>query len=123
MSTRASTITYDNNHKQLYNHYCHYDGYPDGHGKELAQLLLSCESFSGIEQTHVYLDGMELIGCEIENNHITHPDIEYLYQVTLGDTITLTITSVDWNDSWKQILDKKPIFKGTPKEFIQSLLH
>ena len=39
MGTRSLTILYDNEHKEIAVLYRQYDGYPDGHGKELAEYL------------------------------------------------------------------------------------
>lgn len=121
MSTRSSTLTYNQNGQQIYNHYRHYDGYPEGHGKDLAEILISCRNLKGDAQVHAYLDSMELVGCELENKSIIHGDLEYLYKVTLGSPIKMEIIEIDWNDSWDTILHKEPIFSGKPEDFLKSI--
>lgn len=53
MGTRCLTFVYDQNRRPLVNLYRQYDGYPSGHGAELAEFL---RSFSAVN------DGMPLPG-------------------------------------------------------------
>jgi hypothetical protein len=48
MGTRALTFVYSENNKPLVNLYRQYDGYPSGHGAELAEFLDGFKMVNGI---------------------------------------------------------------------------
>ena len=50
MGTRSLTFVYEEN-KPIINMYRQFDGYPEGHGAELAEFLLSGEMVNGFSQT------------------------------------------------------------------------
>ena len=49
MSTRALTVVYNNYDEPLVVIYCHSDGYPNGHGADLARILKDRAIVNGIE--------------------------------------------------------------------------
>ena len=49
MSTRALTVVYNEDDQPLVIIYCHSDGYPDGHGADLAKILKDRIIVNGIE--------------------------------------------------------------------------
>jgi len=49
MSTRALTVVYNNYDEPLVVIYCHSDGYPNGHGVDLAKILKDRAIVNGIE--------------------------------------------------------------------------
>lgn len=49
MSTRALTIVYDEQDRSIATIYCHSDGYPEGHGLDLAKILKDRTVVNGIE--------------------------------------------------------------------------
>ena len=51
MGTRSLTFVYDEDGKKLINMYRQYDGYPSGHGKDLAEFLEPITMVNGINMT------------------------------------------------------------------------
>lgn len=49
MSTRALTVIYHESGQPIVTIYCHSDGYPDGHGADLAKILKDRTLVSGIQ--------------------------------------------------------------------------
>ena len=122
--------------------YRQFDGYPSGHGKELAEFLASGTLVNGISpddtrtlfngmgcltaQTIGHLKGGKVGGIYLEKVR-TKPDMEnYVYEV-IGDfdtkELTLVVKEVGYiNGKGKFINGTKVLFKGTPQEFLKSEL-
>ena len=113
--------------------YRQYDGYPQGHGKELADFLMSGEMVNGYGATEKRLfNGLGCLAAQfvaefkqgVGNIYIEEPNAiglgeEYIYEVIYKypenafgkiDDDCLTMTCID---VWKN----KTIFKGNPKDF------
>ena len=66
MGTRALTFVYSENDKPIVNLYRQYDGYPTGHGAELAEFLNGFKVVNGIgaEKTRI-ANGMGCLAAQI----------------------------------------------------------
>lgn len=66
MGTRALTFVYSENDKPLVNLYRQYDGYPTGHGAELAEFLNGFKVVNGIgaEKTRI-ANGMGCLAAQV----------------------------------------------------------
>ncbi len=108
--------------------YRQYDGYPEGHGLELAKFLSGGKMVNGISlaETGLVFNGMGCLAAQcvahfkdgpggfyLHRGGTTGCGEEYLYKVIgNGPDKDLTLICQD-------VYDKNVIFKGTPKEFIE----
>jgi len=142
MSTRSATIIRQTTYwgeqaetEELLRFYRHYDGYPEGHGLDMARAMRKADQ-SGIAVDYwastllgYICDGSMPI--EIEPHSCEHGDIEYLYVVEgIVDhrwgrkrdntmPVTISVYSVGWDDSYSSILKREPMFSGTAYEYIE----
>lgn len=114
MATRCATIVHKDG-RELCRHYRHYDGYPDGHGADLAMSLIKNRTFD----MDTYLKDMEKFGAENESwQYVEHSDIEFLYEVDAG-TGNIRMWDALGDCGYNHIMqDKEPEFNGSPYEFI-----
>jgi hypothetical protein len=146
MSTRSATIirqtTYwgeDANTEELMRFYRHCDGYPEGHGMELAQAVTCADraklgpcywlatvlEWFMLQSPYSACIEFEPFGCE-------HGDIEYLYVVEgivdhrWGKTkdeklpVTISVYQHSWDEPYiSTTLNTEPIFSGTAYEYIE----
>ena len=133
MGTRALTFVYDGS-TPIVNMYRQYDGYPSGHGLELAQFLTRgrlVQGLSGKEQ--VVFNGMGCLAAAMIANFKETPggfyihsveetecgqDYEYhVYQVE--DEIRVRVTNRGCNMFGLTMSDKnESLFDGTAVEFL-----
>ena len=146
MSTRSATIirqtTYYGEHpdtEELMRFYRHCDGYPEGHGMDMAYAILCANGADGTVEEwltdflrwfipygqfsrHIVF---EPYGCE-------HGDIEYLYVVEgIVDhhwvktedgklPVTISVYQHSWDEPYISTeLNTEPIFSGTAYEYIE----
>jgi hypothetical protein len=135
MGTRALTFVYDENNKPLINLYRQYDGYPSGHGAELATFLDGFKIVNGIgrETTRIangmgclaaqvvahfkesvggfYIHSVEATECGQDYEyHVYTKDKELRVRITDRGCNMFGLTTSDTNDS---------IFDGTVAEFYE----
>ena len=116
MGTRSLTFVYEGE-MPIINMYRQYDGYPTGHGQELADFLLSGELVNGYsEKQSVQFNGMGCLAAQMIANFKNSVGGFYIY-------------SVDSTDCWQEyeyhvyedkVVLKNPtevIFSGTWDEF------
>jgi hypothetical protein len=133
MGTRALTFVYDGS-TPIVNMYRQYDGYPTGHGLELAQFLTRGKLVSGLsDKEEVVFNGMGCLAAAMVANFKETPggfyihsveqtecgqDYEYhVYQV--GDDIRVRITNRGCNMFGLTQSDTNDnIFDGTATEFL-----
>lgn len=143
MSTRSATIIKQTTYwgetpdtEELMRFYRHCDGYPEGHGMDMAESIVEvdvwrqadtrawCQSFLekflGRPCTVVF----EPFGC-------THGDLEYLYVVEgivdhrWGSThdgklpVTISVYEIGWDEDYYVVMERTPIFSGTAYEYIE----
>jgi hypothetical protein len=146
MGTRALTFVYDGN-KPIVNLYRQYDGYPTGHGAELAEFLNGFTIVNGIgaETTRVangmgclaaqvvahfkdsvggfYIHSVESTECgqdyeyHVYKGEVTHFDEEGIEQKTTG--LRVRVTDRGCNMFGLTMSDKNDsIFDGSVAEFV-----
>lgn len=74
MGTRSLTFTYDGNGEKIICLYRQFDGYPEGHGSELAEIL-----------NHTSNNGIECLSASIVAKLKTGWGNIYIYPVTVSD--------------------------------------
>ena len=88
MGTRSLTFVYDNDRQAVINMYRQFDGYPSGHGLELAEFLNSFdEVVNGIPfgDERKLANGMGCLAAQMIANFKTGVGGFYLYPVTAKD--------------------------------------
>ena len=143
MSTRSATIIRQvdiwpsstgpdsEERNELLRFYRHCDGYPDGHGLEMAKTLQLMTSAYRTDWAAQLISYMALTGCiEIEGRRVEHGDLEYLYVVdgvadhragvsSRGAQITLSVYRIGWDEPYQECMKKAPYFTGTPDEYVE----
>lgn len=87
MGTRSLTFVYDDN-KAIINMYRQFDGYPSGHGQELAEFLGSFAAVTnGIRMgdTRKTANGMGCLAAQLVSNFKTEVGGFYLYPTSAKD--------------------------------------
>ena len=88
MGTRSLTFVYDGE-TPIINMYRQYDGYPTGHGAELAEFLSQFEMGNGIPVGKTfekkYANGMGCLAAQLVSNFKTEAGGFYLYPTTSVD--------------------------------------
>lgn len=130
MGTRSLTIMKDNG-SEIAVMYRQYDGYPSGHGKELAEFLSGFEIVNGFGNTNGKIaNGGFCLAAQI----IAHfkngvggfylrkagarklwEEYRYYVDAIPGKPVQLKISEVGTDDK------DKVIFRGTPEEFLLTL--
>lgn len=88
MGTRSLTFVYDENRQVIINMYRQFDGYPSGHGLELAEFLNSFdEVVNGIPfgDERKLANGMGCLAAQMIANFKTGVGGFYIYPVTAKD--------------------------------------
>ena len=116
MGTRSLTFVYEEN-KPIINMYRQFDGYPEGHGAELAEFLLSGEMVNGFSQTETrQFNGMGCLAAQMIVNFKKSVGGFYIYPIESNSC---------WQDYEYHVYEetvvvKNPdqvIFDGTWEEF------
>jgi len=109
-ATREQGVSFNDHPQKIHaQFYCHYDGYPEGLGVEIA------ECFTNYGKIHNW---------EIEDLDTKHGDLEYIYYIwqAPGKSTWISIFEVGygWCDSCNRPLDKADqcIFVGRPSDLI-----
>lgn len=146
MSTRSATIirqtTYwgDNAEtEELMRFYRHCDGYPEGHGMDMAEAVRNVDSLEGVRGPEWAAHFLEWFlihspyttNIEFEPRGFQHGDLEYLYVVEgivdhrWGSTkngmlpITISVYSIGWDEDYADAEKREPLFSGTAYEYIE----
>ena len=97
MGTRSLTFVYDSYrmnigklvHEPIINFYRQYDGYPTGHGAELAEFLTGGRMVNGLIHTktakELVFNGMGDLAAQLVTHFKKEPGGFYLYPVTTKD--------------------------------------
>jgi hypothetical protein len=111
MGTRSLTFTYDNQGTKILCLYRQFDGYPEGHGKDLAEILNITDN-----------NGMECLSASIVAKLKTGSYNVYIYP---------SDTKNAWQDYEYHVYEDRveihkhfsdtnePMFKGTYQEFLE----
>ena len=116
MGTRSLTFVYDGD-KPIINMYRQFDGYPSGHGQELALFLLSGMMVNGYSETTTkQFNGMGCLAAQMIAN----------FKITVGGFYIHSVTDTDCFQDYEyhvyenKVEIKNPdkvIFSGTYQEF------
>jgi hypothetical protein len=118
MGTRSLTFVYEEN-KPVVNMYRQFDGYPSGHGQELANFLLSGELVNGYSDENAKVfNGMGCLAAQmivnfkksvggfyiypIESNNCWQ---EYEYHIYEDTVVVKNPDEVIFNGNWKEFYD------------------
>jgi len=108
MGTRALTFVYDGD-KPIVNLYRQYDGYPTGHGAELAQFLDGFKIVNGIgaEKTRI-ANGMGCLAAQV----VAH------FKDSVGGFYIHSVDSTECGQDYEyHVYQDKVIVKGYPESF------
>lgn len=125
MGTRSATLTRDAKGNELCRHYRHYDGYPEGHGAELARELIAIEGETDpMRWLTEYMQAMEDLGCEREDPSAVHGDLEWLYLVTIPTEgqPRVTVWQIDFGQAYEDAMKGEPEADGTPRRFLAQIM-
>lgn len=143
MSTRSATIIRQTTYwgeeaetEELMRFYRHCDGYPEGHGMELAQAVINADRVKPRPSEWLatvlnwFLIWSPYSRCvEFEPRSAQHGDIEYLYALEgivnqrLGATrdgrlpVTISVYKMGWNEDYEVAMEREPLFSGTAYEY------
>lgn len=131
MGTRSLTHfvqKYDEERTEIVTMYRQYDGYPKGHGLELAEFLASGTMVDGfsLEETGIVFNGIGCLAAQViahfkdgvggfylYRGGKTDCGEEYIYDVIYNEnTRILTMTCYD-------VYEGKMIFEGLPQDFVK----
>ena len=130
MGTRSLTFVYDEEGRKLINMYRQYDGYPSGHGKELAEFLEPITMVNGICQTDKTIaNGAGCLAAQLVSHFKDGPGGIYLEPTTAvdcgqdyeyhiathgeGAELTITCQRIEGLRPFR----RKKIFDGSIEEF------
>ena len=109
MGTRSLTFVYDEN-RPVINMYRQFDGYPSGHGQELAEFLLEGRMTNGIpvgSKEH-FFNGMGCLAAQLVANFKKDSGGFYLYPLDVTDC---------WQEYEYHVYENKVVVKN-PTEVI-----
>ena len=109
MGTRSLTFVYDENGEPIVNMYRQYDGYPTGHGLELAEFLLSgrlVNCLVGIGRT-LEFNGMSCLAASMIAHFKNSAGGFYIYPVTSNDC---------WQEYEYRVYEDKVVVNDTQKD-------
>lgn len=109
MGTRSLTFVYDGD-RPIMNMYRQFDGYPSGHGQELAEFLLSGKMTNGIPvgaKEH-FFNGMGCLAAQLVANFKKDAGGFYLYPLDATDC---------WQEYEYHVYEDKVVVKN-PDEVI-----
>ena len=110
MGTRSLTFVYDGE-KPIINMYRQFDGYPEGHGQELAEFLLSGKMVNGFSSTsEKQFNGMGCLAAQMIAEFKNGVGGFYIHSVTDTDC---------WQDYEYHVYEDKVVIKD-PSEVIFS---
>ncbi len=87
MGTRSLTFVYDDN-EVIINMYRQFDGYPEGHGAELAEFLTGIDAVTNgirVGETRRTANGMACLAAQLVANFKTEVGGFYLYPASAKD--------------------------------------
>lgn len=146
MSTRSATIIRQTTYwgeqadtEELMRFYRHCDGYPEGHGLDMAEAVKNADRSEGVRPSEWLSNFLNWFlihspytpHIEFEPFGCQHGDLEYLYVVEgivdrrWGKTkdgklpITISVYSIGWDESYNDAEKREPIFSGTAYEYIE----
>jgi len=103
MGTRSLTFVYDGD-KPIINMYRQYDGYPEGHGRELAEFLMSGEMVNGFSDDNAkQFNGMGCLAAQM----IAH------FKKSVGGFYIHPVTDTEcWQDYEYHVYENRVVIKN-----------
>ena len=141
MSTRSATIIRQTTYwgeqaetEELMRFYRHCDGYPEGHGMQMALAIRQADEWptrpeEWLKAVLTAFFGMDN-AVEFEPRGWQHGDLEYLYVVDgivdhrWGKTddgrlpVTISVYRIGWDEDYADAEKQEPLFSGTAYEYI-----
>jgi len=133
MGTRSLTYVYDEQGEKILNLYRQFDGYPTGHGQELAEFLNKGRMVNGLEldKNELLFNGAGCLAAQLVANFKTDAGGFYLYPTSVEDCgqdyeyhvytdgeIRVKIMDCGFNVfGMTQDETYKPLFEGDLKQF------
>jgi hypothetical protein len=134
MGTRCLTIVYDEEGEKIINLYRQFDGYPEGHGAELAEFLNSGKLVNGISpyNKEIVFNGSGCLAAQMVGYFKNESGGFYLYPVKVEDCgqdfeyhvyvnfdgISIKVMNCGSNFFGQtQSSTYEPVFEGTLEEF------
>ena len=144
MGTRCATVfnnaTYRSNDikdatiDELFRFYRHWDGYPEGHGMDLADAIIEASNDRGLNNrnwcqhvvAHLFAKEPDM---EVEPHGTEHGDLEFLYMVSgrydhFGGKVNVTelpvlmgVWDIGWDESYDVVFHRTPLFLGTAQGY------
>ena len=120
MGTRSLTYVYEGE-TPIICMYRQYDGYPEGHGQELANFLNELaigEGISGSPELFTYANGMGCLAAQMIVNFKKSPGGFYIFAI---DSHRDCLQEYEYHVYEKKIIVKNPdevIFEGSYEEFM-----
>lgn len=134
MGTRSLTVIRNDRKKEICVLYRQYDGYLEGHGKDLAEFLNGFTVVNGFNDKtpERAANGNECLAGQIIahfkegiGHFYLYPayqrncDEEYIYYVDYKQGAEITITACEITYDKFDVQKETTIFKGTPKELLE----
>lgn len=142
MSTRSATIIRQTTYwgeqaetEELMRFYRHCDGYPEGHGMDMAKSVIASDECGVSQEEWVQGFLARLLAMpasmEFEPKGCQHGDLEYLYVVKgLVDhrrgakhdgklPVIISVYGIGWDENYADVEKREPIFSGTAYEYIE----
>ena len=146
MSTRSATIIRQTTYwgeqaetEELMRFYRHCDGYPEGHGMDMAEAVKNVDRLDDVRGSEWLANFLNWFfnrspytsHIEFEPKGCQHGDLEYLYVVEgivdhrWGKTksgmlpITISVYGIGWDEDYDVAMEREPIFSGTAYEYIE----
>lgn len=119
MGTRSLTFVYEDN-KAIINMYRQFDGYPEGHGQELADFLGGFAAITNgirVGETRKTANGMGCLAAQLVANFKTEVGGFYLYPTSAKDCGQDYEYHVYQDKVVIKDYDGGQVFKGTWQEF------
>ena len=125
MGTRSLTFVYDEDGRKIINMYRQMDGYPSGHGKDLAEFLEPITMVNGISMTEaVIANGPGCLAAQLVAHFKDGPGGIYLepttavdcgqdYEYHIAADLTITCQRIEGLRPFR----RKKIFDGSVEEF------
>ena len=109
MGTRSLTFVYNDNKKPIINMYRQYDGYPSGHGAELAEFLAPLTLVNGFGRDNANLaNGMGCLAASL----VAH------FKETVGGFYIHSVTDTQCGQDYEyHVYEDKVIVKGYPETY------
>ena len=111
MGTRALTFVYNENKEPILNLYSQYDGYIEGHGRELAEFLAGKKLVNGFgSESKALANGMGCLAASLVAN----------FKETVGGFYIHSVTDTDCGQDYEyHVYQDKVIVKGYPESFMR----